>query len=223
MQISFAGRVAAVALAFSLLIPHSASHAQDSARRVLLLLSYNITYPGIMSVGLGTIERLTDQSPEKLELLSEFLDLARFPEPGHETRTARYLAEKYAARRPDVVITAGREASQFILKHRDAIAPDVPIVVCCLPAETFAALGGAAKITGVISGRDISRTLDLAERLQPSARNLVVIAGANDFDRQWVQIARRQIENSRAALRHEVSGRTPIRYALQGSLTPAAR
>ena len=92
------------------------------------------------------------------------------------------------------MITAGREASVFILKHREAIAPDVPIVVCCLPAESFAALGGPNKITGVISGRDISKTLDLAERLQPDARNLVVVAGASDFDRQWVQIARQQIQ-----------------------------
>ena len=186
--------MAAFAFAVALLIPHCSSHAQDTTKRVLVLLSYNFTYPGILSVGQGAIERLRDKSPEKLELLSEFLDLARFPGPEHESRTARYLAEKYAARRPDVVITAGREASQFILKHREAIAPDVPIVVCCLPAETFAALGRSNKITGVISGRDISKTLNLAERLQPGARNLVIIAGANDFDRQWVQIARQQIE-----------------------------
>ncbi len=190
-----AGQVAAWTLAFALLVPHCSSHAQDSAKRVLVLLSYSVTYPGIMSVGQGAIERLRDKSPEKLEVLSEFLDLARFPEPGHESRTARYLADKYDVRKPDVVITAGREASQFILKHRDAIAPDVPIVVCCLPAETFAALGRSTKITGVISGRDISKTLDLAGRLQPGARDIVVVAGATDFDRQWVQIARRQIES----------------------------
>ena len=64
-----------------------------------------------------------------------------------------------------------------------------------MSAETLAALGGSKEITGVISGRDISKTLDLAERLQPRARNLVVIAGAADFDRQWVQIARKQIES----------------------------
>ena len=193
MQHKFAVHVAAFAFAFGLLIPQCSSHAQETTRRVLVLLSYNLTYPGVLSVGEGAIERLRDKSPE-LELLSEFLDLARFPGPEHESRTARYLAEKYAGRRPDVVITAGREASAFILKHREAIAPNVPIVLCCLPAETFAALGGPNKITGVISGRDISKTLDLAERLQPDARNLVVVAGASDFDRQWVQIARQQIE-----------------------------
>ena len=159
-----------------------------------MLSSYNITYPGNMSIGQGAMERLRDRSSEKIELLSEFLDLARFPEPGQESRTASYLADKYTARRPDVVITAGREASQFILKYHDLIAPNVPIVICCMGADAFAALGGSSKITGVISGRDISKTLDLAELLQPDVRNLVVIAGVTDFERQWVQIARQQIE-----------------------------
>ena len=193
MQHKIAVHVAAFALAFALLIPPCSSHAQDSAKRVLVLLSYNLTYPGILSIGEGAIERLRDKSPQKVELLSEFLDLARFPGPDHESRTARYLAEKYAGRTPDVVITAGREASAFILKYREEIAPNAPLVVCCMSAEALAALGASDKITGVISGREIARTLDLAERLQPGARNLVVIAGANDFDRQWVQIARQQI------------------------------
>jgi ABC-type uncharacterized transport system substrate-binding protein len=199
----FVARVAVFALSLALLMVHSTLYAQDSAKRVLFLLSYNISYPGIMMIGQGAITRLTDRSPEKLELLSEFLDLARFPEPDQQSRTAAYLAAKYAGRRPDVVITAGGEASQFIFKHRDVIAPGVPIVVCCLPADAFAALGGSAKITGVISRRDISKTLDLAERLQPGARNLVVIAGMSAFDQQWVQIARQQIEGRKQ--RHDRS------------------
>ncbi len=194
MHYGLMGRVATLALAFGFLIPQCSSRAEESTKRVLLLFSYNIAYPGVMSIGQGAIRQLRDKSPEKLELLSEFLDLARFSDPSDESRTARYLASKYADRIPDVVITAGREASQFILKHRAEIAPDVPIVACCLTADTFAAVTGSTKITGVISGRDISRTLDLAQRLQPSARNLVIIAGAAEFDRQWVQIARQQIE-----------------------------
>ena len=192
MRYRFVG-VAAFALALQLSI--GPGHANDSPKRVLVLFSYNIATPAVMSVGLGAIDRLTDKSREKLELASEFLDLARFPDGDHESRTARYLAEKYAARPPDVVITAGREASQFALTHRDAIGANVPIVACCLPPETFATLAGSSKITGVISAREISKTLDLAERLQPTARDLVVIAGASEFDRQWVQIARQQIES----------------------------
>jgi signal transduction histidine kinase/ABC-type uncharacterized transport system substrate-binding protein len=187
------GRVVAFAFGVALFVSPCSSLAGDTARRVLVLSAYSMTYPGVMSVAEGAIQTLTDRSPEKIELLSDFLDLARFSDPDQESRTARYLADKYAINRPDVVITAGREASQFILNHRNMIAPEVPVVVCCMSAQTFAAVGASNKITGVISGRDISKTLDLAERLQPGVRNLVVIAGAADFDRQWVEIANHQI------------------------------
>ena len=53
----------------------------------------------------------------------------------------------------------------------------------------------SGNVTGTISTRDITQTLDLAERLQPAARHLVVIAGAAKFDREWVQIAQQQIES----------------------------
>lgn len=99
MQYKFAVHVAAFAFAFALLIPQCSSHAQETTRRVLVLLSYNLTYPGVLSVGEGAIERLRDKSPE-LELLSEFLDLARFPGPEHESRTERYLAENMPAGDP---------------------------------------------------------------------------------------------------------------------------
>ena len=197
MHYGFAGRVAALAFAFAFLIPQCASRAEDSGKRVLLLFAYNIAYPGVMNLGQAAMAQLRDKSPDKLEVLSEFLDLARFAGPSDERRTVHYLADKYAARKPDVVITVGREASQFILRHRAEIAPDIPIVACCLAADTFSALAGATKITGIISERDITKTLDLARRLQPNARNLVITAGAADFDRQWAQIARQQIDTGK--------------------------
>jgi hypothetical protein len=66
----FVARVAVFALSMALLMAQSTLYAQDSAKRVLFLLSYNISYPGIMLIGQGAINRLTDRSPEKLELLS---------------------------------------------------------------------------------------------------------------------------------------------------------
>ncbi len=162
---------------------------------MLILFSYNITSRGVLSVGQGAIQHLRDKSPVRLELASEFLDLARSIDPDYERYTTRYLTEKYAKARPDVVITAGREASQFIVKHRDEIAPDVPIIACCMPAQSFAAQPRSSKITGVISSRDLTKTLDLAERLQPGAQHLVIVAGASDFDKEWVRLSRQQIES----------------------------
>jgi signal transduction histidine kinase/ABC-type uncharacterized transport system substrate-binding protein len=169
--------------------------SKERLKRVLIVSSYNITYPGVFNVTQGVMQRLEETSSAKLEILSEFVDRARFPENDQEHLIARYLAEKYASARPDVVVTVGRQASNFFLKYRDSIARNIPLVLCCAPAKLFTESLKLSNVTGVISARDITRTLNLAERLQPGASKLVVSAGASEFDREWMRIARQQIES----------------------------
>ena len=50
-------------------------------------------------------------------------------------------------------------------------------------------------MTGIIAGVDLEKTLILAERLQPDARRLLVIAGSSATDRRWQATARGVIES----------------------------
>lgn len=50
-------------------------------------------------------------------------------------------------------------------------------------------------MTGIITGFDLAKTLTLAERLQPKARHLFVIAGSGETDRRWQPIARKTVED----------------------------
>ncbi len=50
-------------------------------------------------------------------------------------------------------------------------------------------------MTGILSEFDLEKTLELAERLQPDARRLYVVAGSGETDRRWQQTARTIIEN----------------------------
>jgi PAS domain S-box-containing protein len=47
--------------------------------------------------------------------------------------------------------------------------------------------------TGVVSRFDPVRTLELALRLQPDARQVVVVTGASTFDQRWDAVAREQL------------------------------
>jgi hypothetical protein len=179
---------AAIGILFAAVLSNSPSFADDAPKRVLLLISYNLAYTGQRTIAQGAMDRLLDRSPATIELLTEFLDVGRFPGAEHAARTAGYLADKYRDRRPDIVLTIGGEASQFILKNRDAIAPNVPIVACWLPPQGFSAQR-AVNLTGIVNKRDISPTLELAERLQPEARELVVIGGATDFGREKTSLS----------------------------------
>src|SRR5215470_9369243 len=187
-------RTAAFVVASALCLACWSARADEPARRVLMLYPYNNSFPAGVITGDAARKQLIAKSPSRLELYADFLDLARFPGEQHEERTAQYLAEKYADdKKPDVVVTLGPEALRFILKHRDAIAPMTPIVFAATSSAALTTINPPTDVTGVISDFDLSKTMALAERLQPNARNLVVVTGASEFDRRWVQTAQRQL------------------------------
>jgi DNA-binding CsgD family transcriptional regulator/CheY-like chemotaxis protein len=92
-------------------------------------------------------------------------------------------------------MTLGSAALPFIIKHRDAIAPKVPVVFTAVAPQNYAALQPPPEVTGIITEFNLDKTLALAERLQPDARRLFVIAGSGATDRRWQTVARAVIEN----------------------------
>jgi signal transduction histidine kinase len=134
--------------------------------------------------------RLIQATDSKIDLFSEFLDLSRFPEADHVARMGRYLAEKYASRRPDVVVTLGREAASFISANRTAIAPGAKIVAAGFGNSTAENIDLPDDVIGAFTTFDIRKTAEMARRLQPNARHLYIIGGSSDFDRGWLETAR---------------------------------
>jgi PAS domain S-box-containing protein len=171
------------------LAPASDARAQERAPRVLVLNAYNYTFPGTTIIGTAARQHLVDRTRGNIEIDTDFLDLLRHPGPGYEQRTATYLSEKYAAKPPDVLVALGSPALPFIIRNRAIIAAKAPVVFAGISQANYSEARPPPDITGVISTFDIARTLDLAERLQPDARQLVVIAGASETDRRWQRIA----------------------------------
>jgi PAS domain S-box-containing protein len=176
----------------------SFAHAEEAPRRILILHAYNFTFPATSMAADGARERLLQRSRQKIELDAEYLDLVRFAEPGHEQLMASFLRERYAQRRPDVILAVSGEALPFVIKHRDAFAPGVPVVFVGISRELNTSSPPPSDVTGHIVDleRNLSETLTLAEHLQPDARRLFVIAGGAPTDRRWQATARRVI-NSR--------------------------
>jgi C4-dicarboxylate-specific signal transduction histidine kinase len=122
------------------------------------------------------------------------LELGRFPGQAHIDRSVRFLAGKYAEAPPDVLIALGRAAIPFMAKYRDVIAPRVPIIIASVPVGQVAQADPLANTVSVVTDYNFAKTLELARRLQPEAHNLVVVAGASDYDRSWANDARRDLE-----------------------------
>ncbi|KRB56613.1 histidine kinase [Rhizobium sp. Root708] len=167
---------------------------RDRLPRVLVLYPYDERIAATTAAGEALRSRLLEATNGRIDLFSEFLDLSRFPEADHIARMARYLAEKYATRRPDVVVALGKESASFVTANRSMIAPGAKIVAAGFGTATAEKMDLPDDVVGAFATFDILKTAEMARSLQPDARHLYVVGGSSDFDRGW-------LTTTRAALR----------------------
>lgn len=146
-----------------------------------------------MEVAQGLESGLGFQPDTKLEVFTEFLDSGHFSAPEYTSRMAEMLAVKYADVPLDAIATVGPEALRFLLEHRALVARSVPVVFGDVSERTLRRLMPPPDMRGVVTDYEIDRTVDLAIGLQPDATRIVVIAGSSDFDRYWIENARREL------------------------------
>ena len=98
-------------------------------------------------------------------------------------RMRQFLQEKYAATRIDLVISTSPFALDFVLQHRNALFPNVPFVYALVSPYELPAQRLPNDVIGILDRFDLAKTLEMALRLQPQARRVVVVTGADAFDK----------------------------------------
>ncbi|MBY5445969.1 HAMP domain-containing histidine kinase [Rhizobium leguminosarum] len=166
----------------------------DRVPRVLVLYPYDERIAATTAAGEALRSRVLEATNGKIDLFSEFLDLSRFPEGDHVARMARYLGEKYASRRPDVVVALGKESASFVTANRGTIAPGAKIVAAGFGTATAEKISLPDDVIGAFTTFDILKTAEMARSLQPNARHLYIVGGSSDFDRGWLTTARAALE-----------------------------
>jgi signal transduction histidine kinase len=194
----------------SFLLAGAPSFAQEQPLRALILHAYNYTFPATTLASEGARKRLLDRSPKRLEIEAEFLDLARLPGDANALRMATFLRDKYQGKRFDLVLSVGIAGVPFLIKYRELFAPNVPVVFMGGTREHLATLQLPPDITGVLAGVDPDKVLELAERLQPHARHLMVICGNGELGVPWQRWAHEAINRRRTKL--EVTTRFDFEY-----------
>ena len=176
------------------LIPAGSVWAQTApSRNVLVLFSNGRLLPANVEIDRGLSEGFASRPDMHAELSVEFLDAPKFSGPAHADTVAAYLRDKYAASVPEAIIAIGPEALEFVLSKREQMFPDASVVHMFVSAERLQALAPLpSDVIGVPLQLDFLGTAELALRLHPSARRLVVVTGAGEWDRNWEARVRRE-------------------------------
>ena len=193
MQISRSGHHHAARFALFLitlfsipLLTSSFSTATTSKRaRLLVLNSYHIGMTWEDRLNEGMLAELR-RSGLEFDVFVEYMDTKRLP----RKQLFAFLKTLYAAKYttlPNVILATDDNAVDFLLEHRDALFPNVPVVFGGVNTPQKAYGIHAQGFTGITETVDIKGTLDLMLKLHPNLKQVVAIADATSSSHVHLQ------------------------------------
>jgi len=183
-----------------LVLPFAAAAEDAPPLRVLILLGSDYSLPASVVEANAIRATLAAGTRRRVEFYTEALDANRMPLAEYEADYAGFLQRKYRGRQMDIVIAVQVAALDFAERHRAELWPGTPVVFCAMPAAWARGRTFGEGITGVTVTFDPVGTLDLALRLQPNARQVVVVGGVGEIDRAFLAAARQALRRYQGRL-----------------------
>jgi signal transduction histidine kinase len=187
-------------VATSLLLLTTAT-AAESVKTVLVVYGDNAELPWIKVFDESLRSAVTGGTKHRVEFFNEYFDINRFPDTKQQEALIQFIRARYADRRIDVLVSGGATAFDFLLSPRKSFFHDVPLVYSYLPPDRGEDPALPPGVVGVPVDFGPMPTIELALRLHPSAKRLVLVTGAGPWDLAW----EKRLRNETSVLRKRVA------------------
>lgn len=168
-------------------------------RRVLIFNELGLGSPGVAAINRELVFAL-EKSPYQIEFYSESLDTPLFPEETSQRQFREWFLHKYRERKPDVIVALGPSPIKFMAESHEASFPNTPIVICGSPEFLAATSKLDSHFTGVWTVVHPERTLEVALRLRPDTKHVVVVGGVAPYDRYLESIVKDKLRSYESRL-----------------------
>ncbi|MCB1823093.1 MAG: hypothetical protein KDJ54_00280 [Candidatus Competibacteraceae bacterium] len=166
------------------------------SHRVVILNAADPYLPAFLALDRGLREAITRaEHGVPAELYAETLDMFRFPRTLLTEYVIALLRKKYHDLKVDVIVAAGSIALDFAQRYRAEIWPGAVIVFHSVPVASLEKRGLDPHTIGVPVQLEFGQTLDLALRLRPTTRRIVVVAGIAEPDKGRLSLVRALLEH----------------------------
>ena len=170
----------------------------QTVKRVLVLYWYDRDFPGHVKWDESFRTSLKPTPTERIEYYPEYLEANRFPGDLQSEALHAYLKQKYAHRPIDIVVAQSEVSLAFLVKYRDDLFPDVPIVFYSGIRPRPEAFARRPNITGLVVFADFRKAVDTALQLQPNANQVYVVSGSLERDKRFEASVREELKNYRS-------------------------
>lgn len=167
----------------------------DERKKIVVLFSFRPTLPiaAQWDRGLRSIFD-ADQSHDYL-INIEHLDLTHFGDEKHLELLKNLYRYKYADHKPDLIIPVLGAAIDLVLDQKADLFNGVPIVFGGVEKQFLENLALPDNATGHLTDINYTKTLELALRLHPNTRNIVIVGGAGNVVKNWVTSSRKAYQS----------------------------
>ncbi|GAB3489054.1 hypothetical protein GCM10027399_04540 [Curvibacter fontanus] len=156
--------------------------APDAGKHALILLQTGYGNRGVDAYVSSFVEKWRQLGVGNDALHVEYLDLARTPDAEYRRRLKSMLLHKYAARKLDLIVALQQPALEYFLGELNTLSPEAPVIAGIASITPQAASASRRRFLQQRINVDFIGTLELARRLLPDTRRVVVLSGAGAAD-----------------------------------------
>jgi PAS domain S-box-containing protein len=154
----------------------------EESRRVLVLYEQGRSTAAVAVADREIREVLEKQTTYHVDLYVEYMETNLFVDPASQQKIREWYLQKYRDHQPDVIIAGGSTPIRFMIDaHKDNF-PGVPIVICGTTENWTDRSELDSLFTGTWMDLDPAKTLDVALKLKPDTKQVVIVNGASPFD-----------------------------------------
>ena len=168
---------------------------ESEPKTVLILYSLSYAYPAVVGWDQSIRSVFMTQQDINIKVNTEHLDLSRYNDSDYIQMMVDIFRHKYLESKPDLIIAVFEPALDFVLKFRQELFSDIPIIFGGIEGLSFEIPDFDPNITGLFQeGTAYNKTLELALNLHPDTRHVVVIAGTGLLEQKWLLSARKTFQ-----------------------------
>ncbi len=164
--------------------------ASAPTKRVLILFPYESNFPGFFYFDNTLRSSLKASQAYQFDFYSESMDLLRFPNEQYFDKLVDLYREKYAGQKIDLIIAILRPSLDFLEKYRDELFRGIPVLFVELDTRSLGDHASQLHAATVAGRFDMEGTLALALGLHQNVREVFVVSGTSQMDRELEGLAR---------------------------------
>lgn len=197
-QFYFLMRISINSIILSLLVLCSLNAYSSVSKHVLILNSYHNGLSWTDSTLKSIKSELLPNPNTAIHI--EYMDSKRYFSEGYLEHLKQYYQYKYQNQKFDLIISTDNNAYDFLIKNRDEVFGEVPVVFSGLNSFIDTPKG----YTGVFENFNVCATIDLIENHHPDYSKIVVVTDYSTTGKNLVTMLDEQIQEMGKPVRFEI-------------------